>query len=296
MATAVALVAFNRPDYFRMLVASIVSNPESQTLPFYAFLDGGSGSTQDENEKILRESGIKDLRVIRNRVGLGCGRNIINARRTILDLEAFDRMILLEDDVVVAPNFFALSENLQDWAEANYDNVAATSVWNLCKLSSEAKKPLLDKVTASNVHWTAYVMPRNAWEGIKAILYEYERNFLDGRHYSKRPHEHIRTFMRGLVQNAVAPRGPRPFTAGTWCGLGAEMLQRGSKWPSGQDACTALACFNKGLCKVHTVVNRVQYTGRHGIHGTDQNWKAWGYDDVKLDVFPDDTDRKEFTA
>jgi len=295
MATAVALVAFNRPDYFRRLVTSIVSNPESQLLPFFAFLDGGPGSTQDENEKILRESDIKDLRVIRNTAGLGCGRNIINVRRTVFDQEAFDRMILLEDDVVIAPNYFALAENLQDWAEANYDNVGATGLWNTCKLSADAKKPLLDKVTASNIHWTAYTMPRSAWEDIKTILYTFEQKFLEGRHYSKRPHTHIRAYMRELVHEAVPPRGPRSFTAGTWFGIGKEMLQRNQRWPSGQDACTALALFSKGLCKIHTVVNRVQYIGRHGIHGNDKVWKNWGYDDIKLDVFPGDADLKEFT-
>ena len=47
--TAVAIIAYNRPEYFKQLLESLAKNPESQELPFFFFLDGGDRTAQEEN-------------------------------------------------------------------------------------------------------------------------------------------------------------------------------------------------------------------------------------------------------
>ena len=61
--TGIMVVAFNRPHYFRQVIESLEMNPESQTLPFYFFLEGGKGATQQENLEIINSSNIKHNRL-----------------------------------------------------------------------------------------------------------------------------------------------------------------------------------------------------------------------------------------
>ncbi len=75
MSIGVAVIAYNRPRYLEQVVRSIEANPEAETLPFHFFLDGGPDAALEANTEVIRQSTIRDARVVAGERNLGCPAN-----------------------------------------------------------------------------------------------------------------------------------------------------------------------------------------------------------------------------
>jgi GT2 family glycosyltransferase len=80
--TAIAIVAYNRPDYFQQMINALDANDIPDSWRIHAYLDGGPNASQDENERIIRNARLGDrITIIKRASNYGTGRNIIGARR-----------------------------------------------------------------------------------------------------------------------------------------------------------------------------------------------------------------------
>lgn len=112
----IALFAFRRPDHLSACLASLRSCPEAQTSDLIVFCDGSRGPQDDEGvaevRRIAREAkGFASVTVVERSRNLGLAASVIGGVGQVL--ERSERVIVVEDDLVVSPDFLRyLNEGL----------------------------------------------------------------------------------------------------------------------------------------------------------------------------------------
>ena len=258
----IVICAYNRPEYFKKALKSLVSGK----IPVYFFLDGGEGATQDENVKIIETSEIENYQIIRRSKNLGCGNNLIEARKTIFDQLGFESALILEDDLVLSPYFVPFMSNFLKWS-----GDALITSNGKCKESVDWKKEHLHMIKKSQFSqlW-GYGLTKKIWNTIKSDLYYYQENFLIGS-YKQRPHGKIQAWLKQL--------SPSIFK---------------ENCATGQDAATIYA-LNKAKIPIYvSIVNRIKNIGAVGEHFLPEHYLRHKLHEVNLDIFPEDQNIKEF--
>ena len=285
MRTAVATFGFGRPDHFDRMLRSLGSCPEVEegTVDVFHFLDGGPGSQQDELRAVIDASGVPFTSIIARTENYGVGRQLIGARRELLDEHGYDRMVLVEDDIELNSTYLTSLLKLSDWAEA-YADVGTVQVWNVEAGAEEELRPYLHQVELTNRHFVTYCLTKRVWDLIKPVLYAYEERFLLKRPYGKRPHYRIRRFMRQQLKQARKTAGTtrldppaqavhNPFPTVPW-----------RTAPTSQDAITSLAMYLQGLHRLTTRVSHAFYFGETGVHCTPEVYESMGFNDQGLSL------------
>lgn len=293
--TAIALLACDRPDYFKKVVDSCVRNPDFGSYPVFGFFD----KPEEVKRESQREEQIDYLLkacpnavIIKRPRNFGCGRNIIDARRQLFDRLGYRRVFVLEDDMILSSTYFQYVTNLFNWADANYSNVGAVQGWSWCKLIAEDRPHYANAVKSTYSNWWGYCLSKRAWDAMSPMIYKYEDLFLGGE-YKLRPHLSIRKWFRMKMERPIAQMGTKPYPAQP--DLKAERKNYFDEPPTGQDAVTMHAFELTGMVRLCPVVNRGQYIGKYGIHMTPRIWVANGYDRLIHVEYPEDAHRKEFT-
>lgn len=291
MRTAVATFGFGRPDHFGRMLASLGTCPEVQqgAVDVLHFLDGGPGGQQEELRSLIEGSGVPFTEIVVRSENYGVGRQLISARREVLDERGYDRMVLVEDDIELNATYLTTLLRLSDWAE-QYADTGTVQVWNVEAGDEATLRPHLGEVELTNRHFVTYCLTKRVWDRIKPMLYEYERRYIRTGSYAKRPHYRIRAFMRRCLKRPrTKPDGPllspppeavhNPFPSVPW-----------RTAPTSQDAITSLALHLEGLHRLTTRVPHAHYFGITGVHCTPelyeimgfngQGWWRWSPEDV----------------
>jgi hypothetical protein len=293
--TAIGIAAATRPEYFEKTVQSIASNPEVEKIPTFLFLDCHPDRRQSQitaQHKVIAKKHLPHCVVVERPVNFGCGRNLIDLRRQLFDVLGYEKVFVLEDDCIIAKNYFKYTQNLLDWADENYSNVGIAQGHNFCVMSSDVKKKHLAKVSATGTNLWAYLMKKECWDSISETLYKFESHYLTAIEYMHRPHKAIRDWFRVLSHDGSMTRGDSPVPLGK-----TELFTR-EKFcqtpPTGQDAATNISFWAAGWERVAPVVNRTLYIGKHGIHYTPEQFEADGFGNHALDHYARDGSRKKF--
>jgi len=289
--STVSLIAANRIEYFKQVVDSIV--PALQGRELWVFIDYcGSRSVQEDHESYVKEK-IPNALIVKRYKHYGCGRNIIQARRFLFDDHGVSRAFILEDDLVISPDYFTLCENLMRWAERRYSNIGAVQAWNFCKLSKEEKDKKYDVVDSTYNNWWAYLLNRSAWTKIRGYLLEFERKFLRIPIYGRRNHQAIYNWMRKNQTHYSSIIGGFDITDAV-----AEKRDHHlyKAFVTGQDAATMRSFENEGLVRLTTLANRSVYIGRSGVHFRPDLYKRMGFEEIEPYSHPNDGLLKDFRA
>lgn len=291
MKTAVCVAAYNRPQYFKRCIASLASNPEAQTLPFFFYLDGGPNSQQDAIIDLINKADINEVHVIKRKKWVGLGQNLIDVRRQTYDTHGFDRMLFFEEDMVVTPQYISLLNNLADWG-FKYGDVATVQASPMCYLSYEDKLLKANEVRAGMEIFSGYAMQKSCWDKISSVLYDYENRFLRNRPYNKRDNGRIRVWMGNLLAshtyNTNTDRSIYSKRPKSW------FNPKVQRWTSSQDGITALAMWCASYsCRLTTKVNRATHIGIKGENSHPAYFeKYWAK--MKCQDIPGDKDLKDF--
>ena len=289
----VVIIAYNRPHYFRQLIRSLEQNPESQTLPFYFLLDGGSRAKQAENADIIKQSSIKYKEIIFRPRNYGYSKTVIDAYKFMFDWCNYKKIIFFEEDLVVSPHYIKLTLNLHEWATSNYSNIGAVSCWSYCFLNKEAKAKLLNRVQEpSTGYWwsfVSYCLDNDVWNEVGPLLYQYEEfidqiphtdEFAEARSITKmwEGAPKIQAWTRALCLNKLQIDNKNPILRfrtrpgkKVFPGLNMYRAIRDHYSPTGiasanEDAIMAFCFWLKGYIKIETVVNRITHIGEVGLH------------------------------
>jgi putative methyltransferase (TIGR04325 family) len=121
MYTPIALFAYARPDHLRQTVETLLRNPESAGSDLIVFCD--AARTQDKLLAVqaVRDyaesiSGFRSVTVHHRSENFGLAKSITTGASQVL--EQYDRVIVLEDDIVTSPYFLSyMNEALDRYAE-----------------------------------------------------------------------------------------------------------------------------------------------------------------------------------
>ena len=275
MKTAIFTASFNRPDLMQELLVGLANNIDDlEGIDVHHYVDGGPKAKQSEIEAIIKESGVPYTSIVLREENYGVGRNLIGARRDLFDHHGYERVILIEDDLIPGPNFIKTTLSLADWAR-EYADIGMVQVWNLPQQS--VSEDDLDVVVPTHEHFYTYCINVEVWNEIKDTLYEYERQYLDGISYTKKDwrairkrfmkprYSKLRTIRQGKTLLDAEHSHPPPF---------GPRLKRNV--PTGQDAITALALWQKGFIRLATLAPRAVMKGVDGVHSTAKVFEQLG--------------------
>ena len=275
MKTAIFTASFNRPDLMQELLVGLANNIDDlEGIDVHHYVDGGPKAKQSEIEAIIKESGVPYTSIVLREENYGVGRNLIGARRDLFDHHGYERVILIEDDLIPGPNFIKTTLSLADWAR-EYTDIGMVQVWNLPQQS--VSEDDLDVVVPTHEHFYTYCIDNEVWSEIKDTLYEYERRFLEGVSYAKKDwrairkrfmkprYSKLRTIRQGKTLLDAEHPHPPPF---------GPRLKR--TVPTGQDAITALALWEKGFVRLATLAPRALMKGVDGVHSTAKVFEQLG--------------------
>jgi len=113
----ILLFTYNRPGHTRQLVESLLANEEAAESPLIVYSDAArDGNSQAVVEEVRRYlhtiSGFGSIEIIEREKNQGLANNIIDGVTT--QIERYGRVIVLEDDLIVAPYFLRFMNDALD--------------------------------------------------------------------------------------------------------------------------------------------------------------------------------------
>ncbi len=265
--TAVVVVGYNRPHYFKKVLCALAANPESKTLPFFFILDGGSESKQSEYVSLIKKSKIKNTHIIKRPVNFGLHFNIISGLRFLFDWCQFDRIIHFEDDVVVTPSYLGLMIRLDKWAHEYYDNIGAVQGFRPCRLSKTEKYKNRAVIAETPGLWLGYCLRKSVWDDIKDIMYEYEKNFLGKK---RLPTADIQQWMIPKIDEGPLQRDGRADRL--WKSPFDSYFTKLPEMGVGQCGMLTMSLFLRGYVRLTTLANRAVTIGVEGANYKSIKW------------------------
>ncbi|MBT5255330.1 MAG: glycosyltransferase family 2 protein [Euryarchaeota archaeon] len=277
MSNAILLLGFNRVDYFGQTLAALQANDAAHDCDLHVYLDGGAKAKQDEIVALVKASTFENVNYVLRDKNWGIGRHLIDARRTLFDELNYERVILLEDDMILAPSYIQTVLDLSKWSQ-QYCDVGTVMAYNINADSLEQQQSQHQHVIATNRHFWGYVLTRDVWQIIKPIVYDFESKYLMKTSYAKRSHFRIRwMFMRSWMSKKRQARSGKRMVPEE-C-LSAPFPKIPRKSPTSQDAITALALWHHGFTRITTRVSRAQYIGVEGFSFSPEVYAQMGFED-----------------
>lgn len=274
MKSAILLLGFNRIDYFTKVLTSLEQNKAAYEHDLFVYIDGGPNARQEEIKELMAKSKFPNAEIVCRVNNWGIGRHLIDARRRLFDDLGYDRILLLEDDLVLGEHYVETVFKISDWA-SEYDDIGTITAYNINSASIDEQGEQENQLIATNRHFWAYVITKRVWDEIKHIIYAYEARFLSKSTYTNRAHRRIRwLFMRKWINlprfmksnrlvpdKCVTPPFPKiPFRIAT-----------------SQDAITALALWHHGYHRITTRVSRAEYIGIEGYSFSPEVYESQGF-------------------
>jgi hypothetical protein len=119
----IALFAFRRPEHLSRCLASLSANPEAPLTEVWIFCDGPRDESDvrpvEEVRRVARlAEGFANIRVIEQTQNIGLAASVITGVSEVLN--NCDRVIVVEDDLVVSPDFLGfMNQGLDLYAESS---------------------------------------------------------------------------------------------------------------------------------------------------------------------------------
>ncbi len=301
--SAVLVLAYNRPDYFEKCLKALERNPESESMPFIFALDGGPGSKQKELSTLIENSKIKHKQILLREYNYGCAKSYIDAQRYAFDTCYFQKLIVIEDDVVVTDSYIDFMLNFHSWAEQSYSNIGVVQGWSLCWLSAAEKIKRIDQVTENSLHWSfvTYCIDKKTWNTIKPLLYRFEK-YIDAiptkykKERSRPEFSFLHKEIKDWVKNTVKSK-KKKGSLGDLVSAYSKQHQKAflcKKFTTNIDHIMGFTLYMHNLIKLKTVVNRAIHIGVEGISTNNRIYNRWKYNTMVLDMFPEDSSKKSF--
>lgn len=131
MAADIILFAFKRADHLQSTLASLARNAEAAASSLTIYCDGSRGPHDDEGVAAVREvasraTGFREVRAVHRDANMGLARSVVAGVGDALARS--DRVIVVEDDLEVAPHFLRyMNDALDEYADD--DRVASIHGW-----------------------------------------------------------------------------------------------------------------------------------------------------------------------
>jgi hypothetical protein len=245
-------------------------------VPVYIFCDGGVDATQKENADIIAKYPFVTETFYQSE-NLCIAKHIHYVRETVFDKMKYDRIMFLDDDVVVSPYYYRFMNRVLDFYDLTDSTVGMV---NSCLICHE---PLSRKIETQfnfwdiGLHINNHIMLKKTWNTIKPTMEEYMEKFIiPASDYRKVDYESVIKWARNKLSESPSPQATNKTTNAYLCGS--------------QDSITNMSMRINNIRYVSSYVNRVIYIGEYGYHTYEepQMFKKFRFDKVVLDIMSND--------
>lgn len=131
----IALFLYNRPVHTKKVLDALSENKEAKFSELFIFVDGikdnASRVEMDKRNHLLniieKESRFKQVKIIFSKKNKGLATSIVDGINFVLSI--YDRIIVLEDDILTQSGFLEFMNNALDYYKNN-ENVGCISGWS----------------------------------------------------------------------------------------------------------------------------------------------------------------------
>lgn len=271
----IVLMGFNRPDYLRQVIASLLAQQGGALdhREFHLFQDGAvnrfSGERYANDEDIQASVDIFREMVPQGVVhqspdNIGVALNFERAERYVFLERGFPSAMLFEDDMVLGPYYVDTLQRLLDFAAspAAGGRVGYVAAYGMHRASSEQQEQRQQDIVEMGHAW-GYAVNRDHWLDVREVIDPYIQ-VVEGFDYRQRPKAHI-----GGVHKSL--------------GVATRSLS--------QDAMKMLATSWLGRVRLMPFVCQARYIGETGLNFTPEAFQKKGYGrEVLFDRRPDHFD------
>lgn len=262
----IILFAFNRPDTLKECVASLLKNDEAKESKLFVFVDGPRKGNLNDQEKVssVQEyvksiTGFESLHYYFEEENHGLASSVIRGVSEVIS--QFGKVIVVEDDLLVSPNFLAFTnQGLELYKDKK-------KVFSICGFTVSIKHP-------KDYDYDAYFCTRSSswgWATWKDRWETVDWNFEDWRSHKK----HKRAFNK-------------------WGG--SDCWKMLNDWHDGHISSWAIRfCYSQFHQQALSIFPIVSKVGNYGFDGRGTHGKKWSrfkyIQDVSTDKvfrFPDD--------
>lgn len=253
----VNIMSFNRPDYLRQTLESIVSqngfSPDRANVALFqdgAIAEDGEAvadlSDISESISIFRSFFPKGA-VFASDKNIGVALNFERSERySYVECEA-SAAFYFEDDMILGKSYFTVMDRICRLALERED-VGYFAAYGDHRKISQAQKDARNKLMPLEHNW-AFGLTKNQWERSKPFVDQY-LDIVRQRPYRQRDAQAVSTLTH------------------SW----------GVKCPgSSQDVIKSLACYLTGGVKLNTVTCYAKYIGEHGLHMNPEDFQNLGF-------------------
>jgi hypothetical protein len=160
----IVLFCFNRPAHLAQTIASLQQNTLASESDLIIYSDGPKKPSDKPLIEQLRNylltiDGFKSVRVIQSELNIGLAASIIKGVTEVLN--KFEKVIVLEDDMLSAPDFLAFMNEALTVYESRNDIFSVTAYGPPISLPSHYKQDLYLAPRASSWGWGTWL---NKWQ------------------------------------------------------------------------------------------------------------------------------------
>jgi GT2 family glycosyltransferase len=168
----IALFVYNRPKHTRQTVEALLLNHQSKESDLYIFSDAPKNeAARDAVEEvrvyIKQISGFNNVNIVERDVNRGLANSVINGVTKLCD--EFDSVIVLEDDLVVSPNFLEFMNS--GLAKYEFDEKVMQIAGYMFPVEIETSDDALFMPLTSSWGWATW---KRAWTHFDADAKGYE--------------------------------------------------------------------------------------------------------------------------
>lgn len=260
---ALALMAFNRPQYLEQVAKSIAAqNPKDmEDVDVHVFQDGAVSrrtSRRYSTDALVQQSlavvkGVLPQAIVAaSSENLGIAMNFDRAETQVFETLGYDRAIFFEDDMVLRPNYVGLVKVLMEMSATN-PRIGPVAAYGYKRQASvEVQRQRRADLVPMGHSWGFGVL-REKWRRARKVWAPY-LGLIRKYDYAHRPHDQIKTMFRFLFRSSK-------FNPGA----------------TGQDAVKQCTYAHLGMAQLTTFTNNAKYIGEVGTHSGPAWFKRAGF-------------------
>ena len=120
--TPIILFVYNRPEHTRQTVEYLSKNKLAESSKLFIFSDGPKNDKDKQKvfevrKYLKRIKGFKEIRIIEREKNLGLANSVISGVSQIF--QSFEKVIVLEDDIISSPSFLKFMNDALDFYKAD---------------------------------------------------------------------------------------------------------------------------------------------------------------------------------
>ncbi|SFI17827.1 Glycosyl transferase family 2 [Collimonas sp. OK307] len=282
MKKALAIICYNRPDYFELFWLSVTSQvindrPLHETYDIYLFQDGlweGEPVINKDNHQRVTQLVSRlpeNVKIFHQKENLGVALHFDFIEKHLFQQAGYDFVAFCEDDLILAPGYMSVIDMMANKFHDDPRVGMVSAHPGNPTVPLEQQKSNRHKYAAMDHNW-GFGLTRSFWEKRQPLV-ECYLDLIRSVPYRKRPEKVIFEWLRAAGFNPAA---------------------------SSQDYIKSCATFALGALKLSTFPNFGLPIGRTGLHCSPELFKKMGFDrtvvfDEELDMVGD-LDQEQFLS